>query len=203
MTNKVIVVAVALVAVLADQIAKIAVLSRSDQLAADSEPLTPFLDLTLRWNRGISFSLFARDSASARRARTGRSGLLGRQKSRASPRLTSFAGGRSRRDLDHRAGERYRGGRLDFGRAQGIRLQPQDSLELLQLTRVELEPSLVEPADPLGVVLFPQVDDETALISMREAHLQPLAWRAAPDRRKNCPTRHQAFSAIEIQCQHN
>jgi signal peptidase II len=25
-------------------------------------PLTPFLDLALRWNRGISFSLFARDS---------------------------------------------------------------------------------------------------------------------------------------------
>ena len=56
---------VALVVVIVDQIAKIAVLSRSDQLAADPAPLTPFLDLTLRWNRGISFSLFARDSASA------------------------------------------------------------------------------------------------------------------------------------------
>src|SRR5208337_2418997 len=54
-----------------DQIAKIAVLSRSDQLAADSAPLTPFLDLTLRWNRGISFSLFARDSASAETALLG------------------------------------------------------------------------------------------------------------------------------------
>jgi signal peptidase II len=59
---------VALVVVLVDQIAKIAVLSRSDRLASDSEPLTPFLDLTLRWNRGISFSLFARDSASAEAA---------------------------------------------------------------------------------------------------------------------------------------
>ena len=34
----------------------------------DSTPLTPFLDLTLRWNRGISFSLFARDSASGEAA---------------------------------------------------------------------------------------------------------------------------------------
>ena len=54
--------AVALVVIILDQIAKSAVLSHSDQLAADSEPLTPFLDLTLRWNPGISFSLFARDS---------------------------------------------------------------------------------------------------------------------------------------------
>ncbi len=56
---------VALAVVIVDQIAKIAVLSRADQLMADSTRLTPFLDLTLRWNRGISFSLFARDSASA------------------------------------------------------------------------------------------------------------------------------------------
>ena len=56
---------VALVVVIVDQVTKIAVLSRSDQLAGDSAPLTPFLDLTLQWNRGISFSLFARDSASA------------------------------------------------------------------------------------------------------------------------------------------
>jgi len=59
---------VALVVVVADQAVKAAVLSRSEQLAAASEPLTPFLDLTLRWNRGISFSLFARDSASAEAA---------------------------------------------------------------------------------------------------------------------------------------
>jgi signal peptidase II len=59
---------VALIVVCVDQIAKIAILSRSDQLAADSEPLTPFLDLTLRWNRGISFSLFARGSGSGETA---------------------------------------------------------------------------------------------------------------------------------------
>jgi signal peptidase II len=59
---------VALAVVSADQIAKAAVLSRADQLAAYPEPLTPFLGLTLRWNRGISFSLFSRDSASAEAA---------------------------------------------------------------------------------------------------------------------------------------
>ncbi len=59
---------VALGVVLVDQSAKITVLSRSDQLTADPTPLTPFLDLSLRWNRGISFSLFARDSASAETA---------------------------------------------------------------------------------------------------------------------------------------
>jgi signal peptidase II len=56
--------AAALLVVLVDQIAKIGVLSHSDQFGLDSRPLTPFLDLTLRWNRGISFSLFARDSPS-------------------------------------------------------------------------------------------------------------------------------------------
>jgi signal peptidase II len=59
---------VALIVVFIDQIAKITVLSHSDQLAADSLPLTPFLDLTLRWNRGISFSLFDRDSGSGQTA---------------------------------------------------------------------------------------------------------------------------------------
>jgi signal peptidase II len=54
-------VGIALVVVFMDQIAKMEVLSRSDQFAVDSRPLAPFLDLTLRWNRGISFSLFARD----------------------------------------------------------------------------------------------------------------------------------------------
>jgi signal peptidase II len=36
--------------------------------ADDGAPfaLTPFLDFTLRWNRGISFSLFAQDTASGR-----------------------------------------------------------------------------------------------------------------------------------------
>jgi signal peptidase II len=54
-------VAIALVVVFLDQIAKAAVLSRPDEFAVDSRPLAPFLDLTLRWNRGISFSLFAGD----------------------------------------------------------------------------------------------------------------------------------------------
>jgi signal peptidase II len=47
----------------ADQAAKAAVLSRLTGNATDSTALTPFLDLALRWNRGISFSLFAQNSA--------------------------------------------------------------------------------------------------------------------------------------------
>ena len=47
----------------ADQAAKAAVLSRLTGKAPDSTALTPFLDLALRWNRGISFSLFAQNSA--------------------------------------------------------------------------------------------------------------------------------------------
>ena len=82
---------VALVVVVADQAVKAAVLSRSEQLAAASEPLTPFLDLTLRWNRGISFSLFARDSASAEAAlltlTLAATALLGRWLSRSRSRL--------------------------------------------------------------------------------------------------------------------
>jgi signal peptidase II len=54
---------VALAVVLVDQIIKAGVLSYSARPDADPTPLTPFLDLALRWNRGISFSLFARDSA--------------------------------------------------------------------------------------------------------------------------------------------
>jgi signal peptidase II len=54
---------VALAVVIVDQVAKALVLSRAQRSAIDTTPLTPFLDLTLRWNRGISFSLFARDSA--------------------------------------------------------------------------------------------------------------------------------------------
>ena len=61
---------VALIVVFIDQIAKITVLSHSDQLVANSPPLTPFLDLTLRWNHGISLQLFDRGSAS------GQTGLL-------------------------------------------------------------------------------------------------------------------------------
>ena len=37
-----------------------------DATAAAPAPLTPFLDLALRWNRGISFSLFAQESAAGR-----------------------------------------------------------------------------------------------------------------------------------------
>jgi signal peptidase II len=59
---------IALAVVLVDQIAKACVLSYSAQPDVGPTPLTPFLDLTLRWNKGISFSLFARDSASAQAA---------------------------------------------------------------------------------------------------------------------------------------
>ena len=54
---------IALAVVLVDQIVKVGVLAHSGGSEVDSAPLGPFLDLTLRWNRGISFSLFARDSA--------------------------------------------------------------------------------------------------------------------------------------------
>ena len=56
---------VALAVVLVDQIVKAGVLAYSAGSDVEPKPLTPFLDLALRWNRGISFSLFARDSASA------------------------------------------------------------------------------------------------------------------------------------------
>src|ERR1700735_2946502 len=52
----------ALAVVLVDQIVKAGVLSYSARPDVDPRSLTPFLDLALRWNRGISFSLFARDS---------------------------------------------------------------------------------------------------------------------------------------------
>jgi signal peptidase II len=54
---------VALAVVLIDQIVKAGVLAYSAGSDVEPKPLTPFLDLALRWNRGISFSLFARDSA--------------------------------------------------------------------------------------------------------------------------------------------
>jgi signal peptidase II len=54
---------VALAVVLVDQIVKAGVLAYSAASDVEPKPLTPFLDLALRWNRGISFSLFARDSA--------------------------------------------------------------------------------------------------------------------------------------------
>jgi signal peptidase II len=54
-----------LAVVLVDQIVKAGVLSHFDSPGVDSSPLGPFLNLTLQMNRGISFSLFARNSASA------------------------------------------------------------------------------------------------------------------------------------------
>jgi signal peptidase II len=59
---------VAIAVVLVDQIVKIGVLSYSNRSEIGPRPLAPFLDLTLRWNRGISFSLFASDSASGQTA---------------------------------------------------------------------------------------------------------------------------------------
>jgi signal peptidase II len=54
---------VALAIVLLDQIVKAGVLAYFRGPNVDPRPLAPFLDLTLRLNRGISFSMFARDSA--------------------------------------------------------------------------------------------------------------------------------------------
>src|SRR5271154_7329433 len=54
---------VALAVVLVDQIVKAGVLSYSARPDFDPRPLGSFLNLTLQMNRGISFSLFARDSA--------------------------------------------------------------------------------------------------------------------------------------------
>jgi signal peptidase II len=59
---------VALGVFVADQIAKIAVLAGLAGSAQNQIPFAPFLDLALRWNRGISFSLFAQDSATGRMA---------------------------------------------------------------------------------------------------------------------------------------
>jgi signal peptidase II len=56
---------VALAVVLVDQIVKAEVLAHFDSPGVDSSPLGPFLNLTLQMNRGISFSLFARDTALA------------------------------------------------------------------------------------------------------------------------------------------
>ena len=56
---------IAFAVVLIDQMVKAGVLAHFSGSEVDPRPLTPFLDLTLRWNRGISFSLFARVSASS------------------------------------------------------------------------------------------------------------------------------------------
>jgi signal peptidase II len=52
---------VALTVFVGDQAVKLAVLARPES-ALEPTPLAPFLDLVLRWNRGISFSLFAQDT---------------------------------------------------------------------------------------------------------------------------------------------
>ena len=54
---------VALGVFVADQTAKVAVLAALAGSAQHPIPFAPFLDLALRWNRGISFSLFVQDSA--------------------------------------------------------------------------------------------------------------------------------------------
>jgi signal peptidase II len=59
---------IALAIVLVDQIVKAGVLAHFGGSEVDSAPLGPFLDLTLRLNRGISFSLFARDSTAGQAA---------------------------------------------------------------------------------------------------------------------------------------
>ncbi len=56
---------VALAALAADQAVKLALLARPEA-AFEATPITPFLDLVLRWNRGISFSLFTQDTAIGR-----------------------------------------------------------------------------------------------------------------------------------------
>ena len=63
--------AVALGVFLADQAAKLAVLTTFAGSAERSTPLAPVVDLALRWNRGISFSLFVQNSAAGRAALLG------------------------------------------------------------------------------------------------------------------------------------
>jgi signal peptidase II len=57
---------IALIVFAADQAVKAAVLSRFTDAGPEPMPLTPFLDLALRWNAGISFSLFTPDSSFGR-----------------------------------------------------------------------------------------------------------------------------------------
>jgi len=59
--------ALAIAAIVAlDRATKALVLANFGWTADQPKPLAPFLDLALRWNRGISFSLFAQDSATGR-----------------------------------------------------------------------------------------------------------------------------------------
>ncbi len=61
---------VALIVLAADQAAKLALLAWGEAGFAP-RPLGPFLDLVLRWNRGISFSLFTQETAAGRIALIG------------------------------------------------------------------------------------------------------------------------------------
>jgi signal peptidase II len=61
---------VAMTVLVADQAVKLAVLGRPES-AVEATPIAPFLDLVLRWNRGISFSLFTQDTALGRMALLG------------------------------------------------------------------------------------------------------------------------------------
>ena len=56
---------VALAVLVCDQAVKLIVLA-SPEAARDGTPIAPFLDLVLRWNCGISFSLFTQDTAAGR-----------------------------------------------------------------------------------------------------------------------------------------
>ncbi len=58
---------VAPIVLAADQAAKFALLAWPEAALAP-RPLAPFLDLVLRWNRGISFSLFTQETAVGRAA---------------------------------------------------------------------------------------------------------------------------------------
>ena len=59
---------VALAVVIVDQVAKAGVLAHFRGPDVESAPLAPLIDLNLQLNRGISFSLFARDSAAGQAA---------------------------------------------------------------------------------------------------------------------------------------
>ena len=98
---------IALIVFAADQAVKAAVLSRFTEAGPESTPFTPFLDLALRWNAGISFSLFTQDSS------FGRAVLLGVTAggdgcSRLVAMALQIEMGRRRTGRDHRRGARQR-----------------------------------------------------------------------------------------------
>ena len=90
------------------------------------------------------------------------------------------------------------------------RVQAQDGLQLPELPGVERQGPLVEPADPLGVMLIAQVDRQPAIAALRQRNLEPLVRLRAGDRGQNRPVGHPGLRvrpdpltvhAIEIQCQ--